>query len=74
METEIPTVKSIDKMDNETFLKHMNSRHKGAAGISHFGRSNVPGDGDEHLLRIMHNHLHEHPLYEVNHHHGKAPK
>lgn len=69
---EIPKVKSADSMDNETFLRHMNARHKGAAGISHFGLSNVPGDGDEHLLRTMHDHLHEHPLYEVNHTHGKA--
>lgn len=73
-ETETPTVKSIDKMDTETFLKHMNHRHKGAAGISRFGRSNVPGDDDEHLLRAMHEHLHNHSLYHTNHNHGKAPK
>lgn len=73
MTNETPKVKSIAKMDNETFLKHMNARHRGAAGIQHFGKSNVPGDSDEHLLRVMHDHLHEHPLYRDghNHTHGK---
>lgn len=71
------TVKHISKMDNETFLKHMNARHKGAAGITHFGKSNVPGDGDEHLLRMMHDTLHDERyahLYgkRINHDHGKA--
>lgn len=75
MEEERPKVKSIDKMDNETFLMHMNSRHKGAAGLQKFGKSNVPGDTDEHLLRAMHRCLHdprnEH-MYHPNHNHGKA--
>lgn len=68
--SERPKVKSIDKMDNETFLKHMNHRHKGAAGISHYGKSNVPGDEDEHLLRMMHEVLHTKPHYKTDHDHG----
>lgn len=70
-------VKSIKKMDNETFLKHMNARHTPAAGVTHFGKSNVVGDDGENLLRAMHDHLHEHPLYadtrhQQTHTHGEA--
>lgn len=54
----IAVVKHQSEMDAETFLKHMNARHVGAAGIQHFGKSNVQGDGDEHLLRAMHDVLH----------------
>ena len=74
MSDETPKVKHESKMDDETFLKHMNARHKGAAGISHFGKSNVPGDGDEHLLRAMHQTLHGNErLYgPFNHTHGEA--
>lgn len=64
-----PKVKPIDKMDEETFLKHMNHRHKGAAGITHFGRSNVPGDTDERLLRLMHETLHTRDIYTTDHDH-----
>ena len=70
-------VKHQSKMDTETFLKHMNARHAGACGISQFGKSNVPGDSDEHLLRAMHDVLHEQPQYaktkhQTTHTHGKA--
>ena len=70
---ERPVVKPIEKMDNETFLKHMNARHKGVAGIRHFGKSNVPDDSGERLLRIMHETLHTRPLYipDTNHDHTR---
>jgi hypothetical protein len=54
----IKKVKAEAEMDSETFLKHMNARHVGAAGIQHFGKSNVPGDSDENLLRAWHSILH----------------
>lgn len=69
---ERPKIKSISKMDDETFLKHMNHRHLGAAGISHYGKSNVPGDAGEHLLRKMHEVLHKNPLYTTDHDHGST--
>lgn len=75
MAEKIPKVKHIDKMDNETFLKHMNARHKGAAGLQHFGPSNVPGDRtEERLLRAMHKALHGNPKNygPFNHTHGEA--
>lgn len=61
-------VKPESQMDSETFLKHMNARHVPAAGISHFGKSNVPGDTDENLLRAMHNLLHSKDTYKDTHH------
>jgi hypothetical protein len=68
-------VKPAEDMDTETFLKHMNARHVPAAGITSFGRSNVPGDADEHLLRAMHDVLHSKDTYADTHHqtheHGK---
>lgn len=72
-------VKHPSKMDEETFLKHMNAAHAGAAGVSHFGKSNIDGDGDEHLLRAMHEHIHTHPTYadtkhQTEHTHGEAEK
>lgn len=54
----IKKIKPESEMDSETFLKHMNARHKGAAGIQVFGKSNVPGDTDEHLLRKWHGVMH----------------
>lgn len=77
MTEEKKRVKAESKMDNETFLKHMNARHKGAAGISQFGRSNVPGDTDEHLLRAMHGVLHgdtSSAQHGLDHYHGKDEK
>lgn len=64
-----PKVKPISGMDNETFLQHMNGRHKGFAGITKFGRSNVPDDEDEHLLRTMHEMIHTRDLYESQRNH-----
>lgn len=58
MTDEVKRVKPESEMDNETFLKHMNARHAGAAGIQHFGKSNVPDDESEMLLRKMHAVLH----------------
>ena len=68
---ERPRVKPISRMDNETFLKHMNARHVGVAGVRKWGRSNVPDDAGENLLRIMHETLHTHDLYipDTNHDH-----
>lgn len=59
MSDEIARVKPESEMDNETFLQHMNKRHKGAAGIQHWGKSNVPDDESEDLLRKMHAVLHK---------------
>lgn len=75
MSEEKPKVKDISKMDNETFLKHMNARHKGVAGLQHFGPSNVPGDRtEERLLRAMHDTIHanEKNYGPFNHTHGEA--
>ena len=79
-----PVVKPISLMDDETFLKHLNARHLPLAGLSVVGKSNVPGDEDEHLLRAYHDRLHD--LYDegppenpsskertnLDHIHGKA--
>ena len=74
MAADRPRVKPASEMDDETFLKHMNARHEGAAGISHYGRSNIKGDDGEALLRTMHRVLHD-PKYHyhenVNHDHRK---
>jgi hypothetical protein len=71
-------------MDNETFLKHINARHVPIGKMKHFGKSNVPGDEDEALLRAYHEQVHAvydgeaEPKYpnisEVipDHEHGKA--
>lgn len=78
----MPTVKSADDMDVDTFLKHINARHVPIGGMSRFGKSSVPGDEDEHLLRKYHDRLHvagpiqsknsnEHPL---NHNHAVSTK
>jgi hypothetical protein len=77
MSDERRKVKHQSKMDSETFLKHMNARHVPAAGITHFGKSNVPGDTDENLLRAMHDTLHDRSTYADSHHqtthyHGEA--
>lgn len=54
----LPQVKSADDMDAETFLKHINARHVPIGGMTKFGKSNVPGDQDENLLRAYHDRLH----------------
>jgi hypothetical protein len=65
-------VKPESEMDSETFLKHMNARHVPVVGIEHFGKSNVPGDEDEALLRALHNNLHTTSM--TNHEHGRKPE
>ena len=64
-------VKSVSKMDTETFLKHMNRSHIGAFGMTSFGTSNVPGDEDEHLLRAAHDLDHQQRGDALDHIHGK---
>ena len=55
----LPVVKSADEMDAETFLKHINARHTPIGGMTVFGRSAVPGDENESLLRAYHDKIHE---------------
>lgn len=52
-------MKSADEMDADTFLKHVNARHVPIAKMAKVGKSRVPGDSDEHLLRAYHERLHE---------------
>ena len=66
-------VKHQSEMDNETFLKHVNARHEGILpGVPVVGKSNIPDDGDEAMLRAFHDHVHEHT--ECNHTHREAQK
>lgn len=58
-EPELPLVKGADEMDVETFLKHINARHVPIGKMEHFGRSNIPGDDNESLLRAYHDKIHE---------------
>lgn len=68
---ERPRIKAISKMDDETFLKHMDARHAGACGLQHFGKSNVTDDRAERILRGRHEVLHSgHPYEAPNHTHG----
>lgn len=75
-----PKVKSADEMDAETFLKHFNARHTPLGGLKQLGKSNVPGDENEDLLRAYHARMHQGGFdslgggrsREVNHTHGKA--
>lgn len=82
-EDERPLVKSADEMDVETFLKHINARHVPIGKMTHFGRSNIPGDDNESLLRAYHDKIHEfddgsHSKYSnetpINHRHRPTPK
>jgi hypothetical protein len=59
MTDERPLVKSGEEMDVETFLKHINARHTPIGKMEVFGRSGIPGDEDENLLRAYHDKLHE---------------
>ena len=82
--TEKAKVKSASKMDDETFLKHINARHVPIGKLTHVGRSTVQGDEHENLLRAYHEQVHRmhdggfEPKYpnitEVvpDHTHGKA--
>lgn len=54
-----PVVRHQSKMDAETFLKHMNARHAPLGGLTVIGKSNVPGDENEDLLRVYHDKAHE---------------
>lgn len=55
----LPVVKGAEEMGTETFLKHINARHVPIGKMTKFGRSNVPGDEDENLLRAYHDKIHE---------------
>lgn len=71
--TQTPVVKAQSEMDAETFLKHINARHEGILpGVPIVGRSNIPGDEDESMLRAFHDYTHEHA--ECNHTHREAQK
>lgn len=59
MTSDLPVVKSADDMDVDTFLKHINARHVPIGKMTHFGKSNIPNDEDEHLLRAYHDRLHK---------------
>lgn len=65
--SDMPVVKSTDDMDAETFLKHINARHVPIGGMTKFGKSNVPGDEDENLLRAYHDKIHENGRIESKH-------
>jgi hypothetical protein len=75
-------VKHQSKMDAETFLKHINARHVPIGKMPHVGKSNIPGDEDESLLRAYHDAVHrahdgaEPSIYSnetvPNHIHGEA--
>lgn len=78
---ELPKVKSADDMDAETFLKHFNARHMPLGGLKKMGKSNIPGDDNEDLLRTYHRKVHEFGSdhkgnHEVpcNHTHGRSKK
>lgn len=71
--TKTPVVKHDSEMDAETFLKHINSRHAGILpGVPVVGKSNVPGDEDEALLRALHRHHHSHPQNDPTHTHREG--
>jgi hypothetical protein len=83
MTDERPLVKSDREMDVETFLKHINARHVPIGKMTVFGRSNIPGDDNEDLLRALHEKLHEADVdgepsrysneTPINHRHRPAP-
>ena len=54
-----PVVKHQSKMDAETFLKHINARHVPIGQMTVFGKSAIPGDENEDLLRAYHDKAHE---------------
>lgn len=46
-------------MDATTFLKHINAGHVPIGKMPVVGKSNVPGDEDETLLRAYHDTIHD---------------
>lgn len=75
----LPKVKAAESMDAETFLKHINARHTPLGGMVKVGKSGIPGDENEDLLREYHRRTHDLGLdatgrgttREVNHTHGE---
>lgn len=72
-------VKAAEDMDAETFLKHINARHTPLGKMTKVGKSNIPGDQNEDLLRAYHARIHKHGAdhkgtreVPCNHTHGKA--
>lgn len=55
---EIRRVKPAESMTDEVFLKHMNKAHL-TGGMDVVGKSNIPGDEGEALLRRYHAKVHE---------------
>lgn len=70
-------VKSMDDMDAETVLKHINGSHTPYAGMGVVRPSRVPGDSNEGLLRKWHDHIHRVGVQNgqpLNHRHGRSKK
>lgn len=74
-------VKATSEMDAETFRKHMNARHTPLGGMNKIGKSNIPGDENEDILRHYHDRAHELGLdsigrgqtREITHYHSDHP-
>jgi hypothetical protein len=54
MAEELQRVKSIDGMDDETFVKHFNARHLGDIGLKYL----MPG-GEMGYMRAFHRRIHK---------------
>lgn len=74
MSEERPLVKPTSGMDADTFLKHINARHTPIGGLKKMGKSIIPDDENEDLLRAYHKYLHRHEGEKQNHTHGKPKK
>jgi len=61
--SDLPTVRSADSMDDETFVKHINARHMPIGGMS---KARQAFEGES-LLRAYHDRLHREA---PNHNHG----
>jgi hypothetical protein len=67
-------VKHMDDMDPETVVKHINAAHVPYAGMQFVGKSRVPGDENEDLLRAWHAQVHARGHQDgrpLDHTHGK---
>lgn len=59
----------MDDMSPEVVLKHVNKAHK-IPGMAFFGKSRIPGDENEDLIRAWHKQKHEQG--EFDHTHGPS--
>ena len=73
---DLRVVKHMDDMDPETVIKHINAAHIPYAGMSFVGKSRVPGDENEGLLRAWHKQVHLRGTTQegepLNHTHGRS--